>query len=166
MRVEKFSRSEAAACVVGDGLAKPRGVLNYPTSSAADATRPDGILQYVPTGDASSFASTNPADCLKTLMYSVRTPYRRGASWLMNSATAARIDKMKDGQGNYLWSSSMTAGSPSSLLGYPVEFSEDMLDIGANAYPIAFGNFNLGYLIVDMAGTRLYVTRTVQSRMC
>jgi len=37
---------------------------------------------------------------------------------------------------------------------YSVEFSEDMPDVAAGAYPIAFGNWQLGYLIIDKPGIR------------
>ena len=41
------------------------------------------------------------------------------------------------------------------LLGYPVELDEEMSDIGANAFPIAFGDFRRGYLVVERPGIRL-----------
>ncbi len=49
----------------------------------------------------------------------------------------------------------MTAGAPSSLLGHAVEIDENMPDISTNTLSIAFGNFSLGYLIVDKAGIRM-----------
>ena len=42
-----------------------------------------------------------------------------------------------------------------SLLGYPTAEIEDMPDIGANAFEIAFGDFLFGYLIVDRHGARV-----------
>lgn len=39
-------------------------------------------------------------------------------------------------------------------MAYPVVEAEGMPDIGANAYPIAFGDFARGYLIVDRVGIR------------
>jgi HK97 family phage major capsid protein len=48
----------------------------------------------------------------------------------------------------------MQAGVPPSLLGYAVEFSEDMPDVTAGSLSIAFGNFPLAYVIVDKAGIR------------
>jgi HK97 family phage major capsid protein len=44
---------------------------------------------------------------------------------------------------------------PSSLLGYAVVENEDMADIGANAFPIAFGDFRAAYTIVDLVGLRV-----------
>lgn len=147
---DKFARSEGTATVTGDGVAKPKGFLSYPTAATPDLARPWATLQHIKSGSAAAVT----ADSLRDLVWSLRAPYRQGASWLMNSATANMIDKLKDGNGDYLWRSGMTAGAPPSLLGYPVEFSEDMPDVAAGGYPIAFGNWQLGYLIVDKPGVK------------
>ena len=47
------------------------------------------------------------------------------------------------------------AGQPPTLLGYPIADDDNMSDVGANAYPVAFGNFQRGYLIVDRLGVRV-----------
>ena len=152
---DRFVRSISTALVSGDGAGKPRGILSYTNVATADAARPWGQIQYVPTGGPAGFPDTNPADALKSLMWSLRAPYRTGASWLMNSTTLSIVDKMKDSQGNYLLRPGLTAGMPDMLLGYPVEVDENMPDIGANALPIAFGNFRLAYLYLNMPGLRL-----------
>lgn len=152
---DKFGRSEGAAYVSGDDVKRPKGFLSYDTDSADDSSRTWGKLQYVVSGHASSFASTNPTDALKNLYWAVRAPYRTNATWLMSSATAGQVDKFKDGQGNYIWRDGVTAGAPPSLLGRPVEFCEDMPAVGANAFPIAFGDFKRGYLIVEKAGIKM-----------
>ncbi|BAQ17436.1 phage major capsid protein [Methyloceanibacter caenitepidi] len=152
---DKFARSDARAFILGDTPLQPRGFLAHDKSLDDDFTRPFGTLQYVKTGHASNFKTSNPADQLKQLMWSLRAPYRRGATWLMNSNTASVIDQFKDGQGNYLWRDGATAGAPPSLFGYPVEFDENMPDLGANEFPVAFGNWMHGYLIVERPGLKL-----------
>jgi HK97 family phage major capsid protein len=155
---DKFARDEGAAFVAGDGVARPMGFLSVPQSTATDATRPWGTIQTVSTGVSGDFPASNPADVLKTLVWSLRTPYRAGATWLMNSNTLSRVDKFKDGQGNYLLRPGLTSGMPDMLLGYPVAVDDvAMPDIGANACAIAFGNFQLGYVIIDGIGIRLLV---------
>ncbi len=152
---DKFGRTEGTAFVSGDGVLKPRGILAYDTTTDDDFTRAAGKIQYAPTGNASGFPASNPADILRTLMWALRGPYRSDAVWQMNSNTASSIDKFKNSQGDYIWRDGMTAGVPPSLLGYPVEINEDMPDLGADAYPIAFGNFTLGYCIVEKPGMKL-----------
>lgn len=147
---DKFVRSESSAFLVGDGAGKPRGLLNYATATTADAVRPWGTLQAVNSGNATAITS----DALKDLVWKLRSPYRTGSVFVMNSNTAATVDKLKDGQGNYIWRDSYVLGAPASLLGYPVEIDEGMPDIAAGSTPIAFGNFKLGYVIVDRLGIK------------
>ena len=41
------------------------------------------------------------------------------------------------------------------MLGYPVVEAEDMPDIGAGTFPIAFGNFRHDYLIAERSATQV-----------
>jgi HK97 family phage major capsid protein len=148
----EFAEKEGEAFVLGNGVGRPKGILSYTTASTADGVRAWDSLQYI----ASGYASTMPdADKLLTLVHSLKAGYRKGASWLMNSSTLEHIRKFKDGEGNYLFRQGLEAGAPSTLLGYPLFEDENMPDIGAGAYPIAFGNWKRAYLIVDRVGIRV-----------
>ena len=46
-------------------------------------------------------------------------------------------------------------GQPARLLGYPVIEAEDMPDVAAGVFPIAFGNFRNGYLIAERSATTI-----------
>ncbi|KQT96979.1 phage major capsid protein [Rhizobium sp. Leaf453] len=148
---DKFGRTEGHAALLGDGIKKPRGLLTYPISLSSDAARPWKTIQYVASGNATVLT----ADSLKDAVWALRAPYRPGACWLMNSNTAGSIDKLKNGNGDYIWRDGLTAGSQPSLLGYPVEIDENMPNVGAGALPVAFGNFKKAYVIVDKAGYKL-----------
>ncbi len=154
---DEFSVQENAAFVTGNGFKKPKGFLDVPTSSAGDSSRAFGTLQYVPTGHASSFPSSNPGDAFIELLTALKPQYRAGpgVAWQMNSTTLGTARKFKDGQGNYIWSQGLTPGMPETILGYPVEVNDDMQDLGANAFPVAFGNWKRGYVIVDRIGTTM-----------
>lgn len=149
---DEITDQEGTAFITGNGVKKPRGILSYDTSSDDDSSRDWGVLQYVATGGASTF---NDYTKLIDLVHSLRAKYRNGAVWLMNSTTLAHVRKFQDGDGNFIWKAGLEQGAPSTLLGYPVEEDENMPDIGAGAYPIAFGNFKRGYLIVDRTGIRV-----------
>ena len=148
----EFAKAEGAAFVGGSGVNRPKGFLTGTTSAAGDATRTFGQLQYLPSGAAGDFAA-NPQDRLIDLVQALRAPYRQGAVFVMNAATVSRIRKFKTTDGQFLWTPSMSAGVPATLLGYPVIEAEDMPDIAANALSIAFGNFKAGYLIAERAET-------------
>lgn len=149
---DEFVMQEGAAFVNGDGVNKPKGFMTGPMTDEADDARAFGTLQFVNSGSATTITDT---DALIDLVTAVRPSYRMGASWMMNTATAAVLRKLKDADGRYLWTDSLTEGQPSRLLGYPVTEAEDMGDIEADGFPIAFGNFKRGYLIVDRVGLRV-----------
>lgn len=152
---DRFGRSQGAAFVNGDSVGKPTGILSGTPVITGDDTRDLGTLQYIPSGNASGLSSSNPADVLKQLVWKLRAPYRNGAVWIMNSNTASVLDQIKDGGGQYIWRTGMLAGSPPSLLGYEVAFDEVMPDIGANAFPVALGNFRLGYVVVELEALKV-----------
>ncbi|HEX8257532.1 MAG TPA: phage major capsid protein [Allosphingosinicella sp.] len=151
----EFARAEGAAFVAGSGVNRPRGFLAAPNAATADGVRPFGTLQFVASGAAGGFVAANPQDRLIDLVQALRPPYRQGAVFVMNSATAARIRKFKTADGAFLWQPGLTAGQPDTLLGYPVVEAEDMPDVAADSLSIAFGNFKAGYLIAERAETQI-----------
>ncbi len=88
-------------------------------------------------------------------MQALRSPYRQGAVWVMNSATLARIRKFKTSDGAFLWQPGLTEGQPATLLGHAVVEADDMPDIAAGSLSIAFGNFKAGYLIAERTETQV-----------
>jgi HK97 family phage major capsid protein len=151
----EFARAEGSAFVKGSGTNQPLGFLSSPTATTADGVRPIGTLQTIGTGVAAGFPTTNPQDKLVDLVQSLRQPYRQGAVFVMNSATAAMVRKMKTTDGAFIWQNGMIAGQPSTLLGYPVIEAEDMPDVAASSLSIAFGNFKAGYIITERAETSI-----------
>jgi HK97 family phage major capsid protein len=151
----EFARAEGEAFVAGNGISKPKGFLTYTATAEADGTRAFGSLQYVASGAAGGFASTNPQDRLIDLVQALRAPYRQGAAFVMNAATLAAIRKFKTADGAFLWQPGLAEGRADTLLGYPVIESEDMPDIAANSLSIAFGNFKAGYLIAERSETAI-----------
>jgi HK97 family phage major capsid protein len=151
----EFARAEGAAFVKGSGVNRPKGFLAAPVSMSFDGVRPFGTLQYLPSGAAGAFAGTNPQDRLIDLVQALRPPYRQGAVFVMNSATAARIRKFKTSDGAFLWQPGLVSGQPDTLLGYPLVEAEDMPDIAADSFSIAFGNFRAGYLIAERTETQI-----------
>ncbi len=149
----RFIRAEAAAFVSGDGVDKPRGILL--PSKVANAAWTWGSLGYVPTGAAADFASTNAADCIVNLVYALGADYRANGTFVMNSKTAGAVRKMKDADGRFMWSDGLQAGEPPRLMGYAVLICEDMPDVAANTYPIAFGDFASGYTIAERPDLRI-----------
>lgn len=148
--VSKFSRKENAAFVNGDGVGKPKGFMAYPVAATADATRAWGTFQYVPGGHASLL---NNADAIIDLIFELKAGYRQGAGFMAARRTLGGIRKLKDGQGNYLVDLRLRDGAlVESIFGFGVTDGEDMPVVGANAVPLAYGDFAEAYTIVDRLG--------------
>ncbi len=150
---QAFGAQETTAFITGDGSAKPRGFLDY--DKAAEASWEWGSLGFILSGAAGDFASSNPSDKLVDLIYALKAGYRQNGRFVMNRRTQASVRKFKDSAGNYLWSPPASAGAPATLMGFPITEAEDMPNVGANSYSIAFGDFQRGYLIVDRIGVRV-----------
>lgn len=149
----EFAEKEGQDFITGTGVNGPMGLQAY--TAIANASYSWGSIGYVASGGASSWASSNPSDYLIDLVHALKRQYRPNATWVMNDATLGSIRKLKDGQGNYLWGmtrETFMAGAVGTLLGYPVVTDDFMDDIGANKYPIAFGDFNRAYYVVDRKG--------------
>ncbi len=150
----EFARAEGTAFVKGNGVNQPKGFLSAPTSTTADGARAFGQVQYIGSGNATGLG-TAPDAKLIDLVHALKSGYRQGASFVMNSATLARVRKLKTADGAFLWQPGMIEGQPDRLLGYPVIEAEDMPDVAAGTFPIAFGNFRHGYLIAEHSATRV-----------
>lgn len=152
-----FAEMEGAAFIAGNGVNKPRGLLSYDT--VLDTSYAWGKLGYVVSGVASAFTDNthNGADAMTDLVYSIKQGYRQNARFLMNRKTQAAVRKLKSKTEElYLWQPSIQVGQPATILGYPVTDDDNMQDAtsGGN-FPIAFGDFQRGYLIVDRMGVRV-----------
>ncbi len=152
---DKFARAEGAGFINGSGSNEPTGMLTYNNVPSHSLGTTWGRMGYTSTGDATDFNSTNPADALIDLLYSLGARYRANATFVMNSKTAGAVRKMKDSEGRFLWGDSLLATEPARLLGYPVLIAEDMPDVARGTYPIAFGDFNAGYTIAERPDMRI-----------
>jgi HK97 family phage major capsid protein len=133
----RIGAKEEEAFLVGDGEGKPTGIFAATGGAQIGATA------------AANNAIT--ADEVIDLVYSLKSPYRKNAVFILNDATVKVLRKLKDGQGQYLWQASLTAGTPDTLLNRPVYTSAYAPTIAAGAKTIAFGDFKY-YWIADRQG--------------
>ena len=147
-----FVTTEGTGFITGDGVGKVKGIIDS-TLMVANASWEYGKTGYIAGGSATLL---NNADKLVDLQHALKPVYRQNGTWLMNDTTFSVIRKFKDGDGNYLWRPGLLENAPDTLLGKPIAIEDNMPDIGANAYPIAFGDFKRAYTIVDhVSGVRL-----------
>jgi HK97 family phage major capsid protein len=151
---EQFAVSEGKALVNGDGAKKPLGFLD------ANAAGPSTPITYVPSTQAATIAgaaagSAGQGDPLVTLLHTLKTAYARNGTWVMNRKSVGAVRKLKDTTGQYLWqpgvgqSGTLAQFAAPTILGAPYVEAPDMPDEGANAFPIAFGDFRRAITLVD-----------------
>ncbi|HHX63236.1 MAG TPA: phage major capsid protein [Epulopiscium sp.] len=133
----RIGAKEEEAFFIGDGTGKPTGIFNATGGAELGITA------------ASATAIT--ADELMDLFYSLKSPYRKKAVFTMNDATVKLIRKLKDGNGQYLWQPSLTAGEPDTILNRPVKTSSYVPTAASGTKSIAFGDFGY-YWVADRQG--------------
>jgi HK97 family phage major capsid protein len=130
-------------------------------SGTATNNQCEGFLTNASIGSVNSgVAADISADGLINLFYELKTGYTRNAVFTMNRQTLREIRKLKDGDGQYLWTPGIPGAVPNMLLGTTYVEVPDMPAIGANAYPVAFGDFRRAYVIVDRIMMQVQVDYT------
>ena len=131
----QFAKAEGAAFVSGNAVGKPEGFMTNSDVSAVNSGNGTALL----------------ADGLLTLVHSIKSEYANNATFVLNRSTLSAIRKLKDTAGQYVFQAGMSlvSGVPNTILGYPYVEATDMPNVGANAFPVAFGDFSKAYMIVD-----------------
>jgi HK97 family phage major capsid protein len=133
----RIGAAEEEAFLTGNGSSKPTGLLNA-TGGAGLGVTAAGTTAIV-------------IDEVLDLYHSLKSSYRKNASFLVNDDTIKKLRKLKDGQGQYLWQPSLTAGTPDTILNRPVVTSQYMPTAAAGEKSIVFGDFKY-YWIADRQG--------------
>lgn len=128
-----LANAEEDAFLNGDGVGKPLGLF---------AASGGGQI-------AETLTAAIKADDIINLVYALKRPYRKNASFIINDKNIAVIRKLKDNNGAYIWQPSAQAGEPDRLFGYPVHTSAY-----APENAIAFGDYK--YYNIGDRGTRSF----------
>ena len=137
----RIGAAEEEAFFVGDGVGKPTGILSATGGAEIGVTA------------ASATAIT--FDEVMDLYYSLRSPYRKSAVFIMNDSTVKALRKLKNGNGDYIWQPSVTAGTPDTILNRPVYTSSFVPTLEGSAKPILFSDMHY-YWIADREGRRFH----------
>ena len=135
----RIGTKEEEAFLIGDGKGKPTGI-------------------FAATGGAENGATTTGAtitfDDVIELFYSLKSPYRKKAVWVLNEQTVKALRKIKDNTGNFIWQPSVSAGLPDTILNRPYVTSVYAPTIAVGAKAIAFGDYSY-YWVADRQGRSL-----------
>ena len=128
-----LANAEEDAFLNGNGTGKPTGIF--------DGTGGGHLLN--------TLAAALKSDDMLDLVYGLKRPYRKNASFIMNDATLPSLRKLKDNNGAYIWQPAYQAGEPDRILGYKVETSAYAPKDG-----IAFGDYS--YYNIGNRGNRSF----------
>ncbi|MCC6093473.1 MAG: phage major capsid protein [Eubacterium sp.] len=132
-----IANAEEDAFLNGDGKGKPTGLFDETNG---------GTVAKTLTGTKLS------TDDVLDLVYALKRPYRKKASFIMNDQTLAALRKLKDNNGAYIWQPSYQAGEPDRLLGYAVHTSAFAPELATGKPVMAFGDYS--YYNIGDRGTR------------
>ena len=132
----RIGAAEEEAFFTGNGTGRPTGILNATGGAETGVTSVGANISF---------------DDVIDLYYSLRSPYRRNAVFMMNDSTVRALRKLKNGSGDYLWQPSVTAGTPDTILNRPVYTSSYMPTVASGAKSILFGDMSY-YWIADREG--------------
>ncbi|WP_338433270.1 phage major capsid protein [Clostridium tyrobutyricum] len=133
----RIGAKEEESFFTGDGTGKPTGIFNGTGGGELGVT--------------ASSAAAITLDEIMDLFYSLKSPYRKNAVFLMNDSTVKSIRKLKDGSGQYIWQPSVTAQQPDTILNRPVKTSAYVPAIVSGSKIIAFGDLSY-YWVADRQG--------------
>ena len=143
----RFGNAEEDAFINGTGpSANPQVTPSQPT----------GILTSLTpsAGNITEDALTVHFDNIYKLYYSLKSPYRRKASFLCNETLLLQLMLLKDKNDNYIWKPGLEVGKPDTILGRPIYTSGYMPALTGTAGTDAgkkvllFGDFSY-YWIAD-----------------
>ena len=143
----RFGNAEEDAFINGTGpSANPQTTPSMPT----------GILTSLTpsAGNTTANAQTVHFDNIYKLYYSLKSPYRRKASFLCHETLLLQLMLIKDRNDNYIWKPGLEVGKPDTILGHAIHTSGYMPAIIGNATAdknkkvLLFGDFSY-YWIAD-----------------
>lgn len=119
-------------------------------SGNGDSLHAEGLLVNSGVGSVKSGDATKiTADGLIDLYHELKTGYVGNARFLLNRKSLRDIRKLKDLEGQYLWTPGIAGSVPNTILGASYVEMPGMPDIGAGAYPVVFGDIRRAYIVVD-----------------
>lgn len=140
----KFGITFEKGLLTGDGNEKPLGV--FTASSDGISTGRD-----VATDNASTAFT---ADGLINALMSIKGQYHKNCTWLFHRDGVKMAMKLKDGNGQYIWSMGLKGLAPDTLLNIPLKMSEYVPNtFTTGQYVGIVGDFSKYWVIINLVMT-------------
>lgn len=136
---------------IADNYGRTFGVAEetaFLVGTGAGSNQPAGVFPAAQVGVTAVGTAAVTADEIIDLYHSLRRPYRANAVFVANDLNIRAVRKLKDSNGQYLWSPGLGVGAPETLLGRPLYGSEATPVMATGARSFAFGDMSY-YTIAD-----------------
>jgi len=148
--------------LMGDLFGERLGrAANTALTTGTGTNQPNGIVTASGLGITSAAVAAVTSDELIDLFHSVDPAYRMSPKcrWMFNDSTLAAIRKLKDGQGNYLWTmGDVRTGEPDQFLGKAYSVNQAMASLGTGNKPVVFGDLSR-YVVRKVLGYQMLTLR-------
>lgn len=141
--IRGITNGDDKAFVNGDGTDRPKGIVAATTQEVITAAA--GGIGYADLVD---------------MKYAVPPAHRKRAKWRASDAFLKAVEKLVDGDGKPIFTEgSISKGTPSTLLGYPIEPDNNFDNaLTTGKYPAVFGNFK-SYVGADRGDIYVQILR-------
>ncbi len=132
-----FALAEGNGFVLGSGSKVPSGFMNDSRISTINSSTTDVVS----------------GDDLMRLQGELKVGYQ--GTFVFNRKTLAQIRIERSTNTGYLWSPALNGPAPAEIAGSPYILAPSVVDEGGDVRPMAYGDFSVGYLIVDRTATEV-----------
>ncbi len=153
-----FAMEALLADLLGERLGR---IANAQLTTGTGSSAPNGVVTASTLGKTAAGVAAITSDELIDLEHSVNRAYRKSpkAAFMMNDLTLKAVRKLKNSDGDYIWSKGdIVGGRPETLLGYKLHVNDSMADLATAQKTVLFGDFNK-YFVRKVGGTVIGVLR-------
>lgn len=144
-----FALGEGTGFVAGTGVKQPEG---FTVNSVVVAAARE-----------SAVSATIGFDDMMLLTGDLKTGYN--PVYVLNRRTLAFLRTLKGGDGHPIWQPGINGVVMNTINGFPYLIANDMPDIASATIPVAFGDFNRGYTIIDRTGLSVIRDEVTQKKL-
>jgi len=148
-----FDLASELGAMLGERLGR---ILNTKATVGTGAGTFTGVVICASAGKTTASGTAIAADEILDFQHSLGRAYRKNASFMCHDNVKLVIRKLKDSQGQYLWSPGLVGGVPDRLCNAPIETNDDMNGtLATGNISMLWGDFSK-YKIRMVGSIRLY----------
>lgn len=136
-----FNMESLLGGLLGERLGR---IANSKLTVGSGSGEPHGVVTASSLGKTAAAVAAVTYDEIIDLVHSVDPAYRGSpkAAFMFNDSTLSALRKIKDGNGQYVWTAGdIQGGIPGTILGYRYHINQAMASIATGNKTVLFGDF-------------------------